>query len=1129
MRKTFLKVSLITCLAIASSAAFTGCKDYDDDIDRLDKLVAENAKKIEEINSAIKDGGVIQTVRPIENGIEVVLSNGTTYPITNGKNGATGATGEAGKNGTVWTIEKGSAGDYTWFCDGKDMGISAQGPQGIQGEQGEQGEDGAPGATSAVVYYVPNAETGTFTEVTVAADGKKTEKDSGIKFLAPGTITATVADGILTLYGVKDAEGKVMDPIEISLNGDLRSLVFIPNLYLNGVEGTRYAYAPYEALTFDTHTGSTENESGVKTTILGKSKWIAATAVTRTIYPVDTMAYELNPSNANLKDLTFSYLNTTKEAVSRGAAAPVAEVKFVGPATSKDGNLYVPYNVVNAEKIKDPAQSKDAEFSTFALTTTLTDENVITSDYATLVPAARVLRAIAFTPASEKTTDMATNFYGDFKAKDNQDLYWTGDLAVEHKASLQIQYNKGSIDLSKLLEIHYTQLDYAKDYATALKDGKDGVMTLSDLNAYGLKVSYDMMPYQIGASETLESQYGKVGEATGIFTPQYVTESGASADCGEEGTETANVGVSAAGRRPVVRVTVNGSYTNAAGKEVNDTVLVGYIKIAIEEEVEVPNTLETVLPGFNNLYVCSFTNKTTWVQWTANVLENTVHMDRNKFNTTYTVDNDSVYVKVGDKYVAACERGTDGTPIKVGGKLVWLYGNIAYNPDANATSTNSVLTWTADADQIDNIAELAGRTVTIYKRFYTASGSELYIGLTTTIAPVPTAIYGTQIPTSWYNIENGEAGTNSIHVNDAVPGNQNGNNTYYFAGNINDTWEGNAVKITTQTEGYTFVAPADVDEAKGKVVAAYNYLFNAVQPVITKGDVKYYLSTDATQTKLYVSKTSATATDRKLIATLSNGSAATKDATTNNALIKYVSPEDLDKNSLELEFINLFAHSEKAKANKTYANIDIVTTYGACLRKVNPFSFNARFLRPVDVVEGTGANFVDAAANGSSEPIGKFFGLVDWRGKPLFSASGSGSALKFVATIDNGYNNLYEYYGVEKVSLDLAKVETNQMGDWKLMSNVNKNLELVLKKADGTVVTPTNGVASLDIKVNPATTSTTETVLDVLKESTITYYNNGTTTAEFSLRIPVTITYAWGEVNAKVTATVGKTIANAAR
>lgn len=1133
MRKTFLKVSLITCLAIASSAAFTGCKDYDDDIDRLDKLVAENAKKIEEINSAIKDGGVIQTVRPIENGIEVVLSNGTTYPITNGKNGANGENGTDGKNGTVWTIEKGTAGDYTWFCDGKDMGISAQGPKGDQGIQGNPGTPGAPGETSAVVYYVPNAETGTFTEVTVAADGTKTEKDSGIKFLAPGTITATAADGILTLYGVKDADGKVLDPIEISMNGDLRSLVFIPNLYLNGVEGTRYAYAPYEALTFKANTGSTENESGVTTTILGKSLWTAATAVTRTIYPVDTMAYELNPSNASLKDLTFSYLNTTKEAVSRAAAAPVAEVKFVGPATDDgEGNLKVPYNVVNAEMIKDPAQDKDAEFSTFALTTTLTDRNVITSDYATLVPAARVLRAIAFTKASEKTTDMATNTYGGFKAKDNQDLYWTGDLAVEHKASLQIQYNKGSIDLSKLLEVHYTQLDYAKDYATALKDGKDGVMTLSDLNAYGLKVSYDMMPYQIGTSETLESQYGKVGEATGVFTPQYVTESGASADCGVEGTETANVGVSAAGRRPVVRVTVNGSYTNAAGKEVTDTVLVGYIKIAIEEEVEVPNTLETLIPAFNNLYVCSFTNKTTWVQWTANVLENTVHMDRNKFNTTYTVDNDSVYVKVGDKYVAACERDDKGVPVKVNNKLVWLYGTIAYNADANATSTNSVLTWTADAEQIDNIAELTGRTVTIYKRFYTALGSELYIGLTTTIAPAPTAIYGTQIPTSWYNIETGEKGTNSIHVNDAVPGNQQGNGTSYFAGNINDTWEGNAVKLSTQTEGYTFVAAADVDEAKGKVLASYNYLFNATQPVITKGSVKYYLSTDATQTKLYVSKTDATATaaDRVLIATLSNGSAATKDATTNNALLKYVDPSTLvAKNSLQLEFINLFAHSEKAKANKTYANIDIVTTYGDCLRKVNPFPFFARFLRPVDVVEGTGANFKDGEANGSSEPIGKFFGLVDWRDKPLFSASGTGSSLKFVATIDNGYNNLYEYYGVEKVSLDLAKVETNQMGDWKLMSNVNKNLELVLKDKDGNVVTPTNGVATLDIKVNPATstTSTTETILEVLKKSTITYYNNGTTTAQFSLRIPVTITYAWGEVTANVTATVGKTIANA--
>lgn len=1135
MRKTFLKVSLITCLAIASSAAFTGCKDYDDDINNINGRLDKLEETVKSINDKVQSGCVITSVTPVDGGVKVTLSDNTDFTITNGKDGATGATGEAGKPGTVWTIADGTAGKYTWFCDGKDMGISAQGPQGPQGDKGETGapgQTGPAGAVSAVVYYVPNAETGCFTKVTIGADGKETKEETPISFLAPGTITATAADGILTLYGVKGADGKVLDPIEISMTGDLRSLVFIPNLYLNGVEGTRYAYAPYEALTFRGGETVTEAEPPVegeerpKATLEGKSLWDAAAAVTRTIYPVDTMAYELNPSNANLKDLTFSYLNASKEAVSR-AAAP-AEVKFVGPATDDgEGNLKVPYNVVNAENIKDPAQDKDAEFSTFALTTTLTDENVITSDYATLVPAARVLRAIAFTEASTYKTDKAENEYEGYKAQDDRDLYWTGVLAVENNASIKIQYNKGSIDLSKLLEIHYNQLDYAKFAdVTADLSKNGGVMTLDDLNAYGLRVRYDMVPYVIGVNDTRENQYGKVNNVTGVFTPQYVTESGTSADCGVEGTDTEKVGISAAGRRPVVRVVVDGEYEKA-GKTVVDTVLVGYIKIGIEEQVIAPEKYETILPEFKNPYVCSFENVTTWVQWTANVLENTVHLTPKEFISDYEFDATNVYMKVGDEFVSTIKVDNVDTSVKS------LYGTLTFEEDSYATSTNAAIEWSATAAQIENIASREGRTVTIYAKFTSKkSGSVLYVGLKTTIAPVPTAIYGTQIPTSWYNIENGEAGTNSIHVNDAVPGNKNGNSTYYFAGNINDTWEGNAVKISTQTEGYTFVGnAADVDEAKGKVLASYSYLFNTVQPVIAKGDVKYYLSTDATQKNLYVSKTSATATDRVLIATLSNGSATTKDATTNNALIKYVSPEGLAKNSLQLEFINLFAHSETEKANKTYANIDIVTTYGECLRKVNPFSFNARFLRPVDVVEGTGANFVDAAANGSSEPIGKFFGLVDWRDKPLFSASGTGSALKFVATIDNGYNNLYEYYGVEKVSLDLAKVETNQMGDWKLMSNVNKNLELVLKDKDGNVVTPTNGVASLTINVDPATstTSTTETILEVLKESTITYYNNGTTTAQFSLRIPVTITYAWGEVTAKVTATVGKTIANAPR
>lgn len=1137
MRKTFLKVSLITCLAIASSAAFTGCKDYDDDINNINGRLDKLEETVKSINDKVQSGCVITSVTPVDGGVKVTLSDNTDFTITNGKDGATGATGEAGKPGTVWTIADGTAGKYTWFCDGKDMGISAQGPQGPQGDKGETGapgQTGPAGAVSAVVYYVPNAETGCFTKVTIGADGKETKEETPISFLAPGTITATVADGILTLYGVKDAEGKVMDPIEISLNGDLRSLVFIPNLYLNGVEGTRYAYAPYEALTFLGGKAVVEAEPPVEgtdkpsATLEGKSLWEAAEAVTRTIYPVDTMAYELNPSNANLKDLTFSYLNTTKEAVSRGAAAPVAEVKFVGPATDDgEGNLKVPYNVVNAENIKDPAQNKDAEFSTFALTTTLTDENVITSDYATLVPAARVLRAIAFTTASTYTTDKAKNTYKGFVAQDDRDLYWTGALAVENTASLKIQYNKGSIDLSKLLEIHYNQLDYAKFAdVTADLSKNGGVMTLDDLKAYGLRVRYDMVPYIIGGQNTKENQYGKVDNTTGVFTPQYVTEAGTSADCGVDGTDTEKVGISAAGRRPVVRVVVDGEY-QAAGKTVVDTVLVGYIKIGIEEKVVPPTTLETVLPEFKNLYACEFTNTTTWVQWTANILENTVGMTPREFIDTYTFDAQNVYVKVGDEFVSTIKVNNVNTDVKD------LYGTITYEPDNYATSTNAALIWEAGAAQIDNIAELEGRTVTVYAKFTTEANSILYVGLKTTIAAAPTAIYSKQIPTSWYNIENGQAGTNTIRINDAVPGNKAGKGTTYFAGNIDDTWEGNGVKISSQTSDYKFISvlPTDLTDTNkddvvdeddlplGTFLTEYSYLFSVEQPVIEKDNVKYYLSTSTDRKVLYVSKNADKVTGKVQIASLYGD---------HNAVIQYVDPTNLFKNSLELEFINLFAHSETAQANKTYAKLEVVSNYGSCDRVLNPFPFNARFLRPVDVVDGSTPNFKDAEANGSSVPVGEFFGLIDWRDKPLFSATGTGSARKYVATIDNGYNNLYEYYGVASISLDLDKVQTNQMGanDWKLMSEVNKNLQLVLKGADGKEVQKDdNGVYTLSIAVSTTTTnSTTEKVIDVLKNATITYYNNGTTTAQFNLKIPVTITYAWGQVTNEVTATIGKTI-----
>lgn len=101
--------------------SYVGCKDYDDDIDRLEQKITENANAIAEINKLIEGGSVITKVENITGGVEVTLSNGKSFTIKNG---------DAGKDGTQWTIGE----DGYWYQDGKKTEFKAKGDKGDQGE-----------------------------------------------------------------------------------------------------------------------------------------------------------------------------------------------------------------------------------------------------------------------------------------------------------------------------------------------------------------------------------------------------------------------------------------------------------------------------------------------------------------------------------------------------------------------------------------------------------------------------------------------------------------------------------------------------------------------------------------------------------------------------------------------------------------------------------------------------------------------------------------------------------------------------------------------------------------------------------------------------------------------------------
>ena len=109
MNKKFLSAVLFGALMVSSTGTFVSCKDYDDDIDKVD------AGKY--VTNVVKNG----------DGITVTWSDNSTSTIETIK----GDKGEDGKNGTVVTII-----DGYWAFDGVKSEYPAKGDKGDKGDQG---------------------------------------------------------------------------------------------------------------------------------------------------------------------------------------------------------------------------------------------------------------------------------------------------------------------------------------------------------------------------------------------------------------------------------------------------------------------------------------------------------------------------------------------------------------------------------------------------------------------------------------------------------------------------------------------------------------------------------------------------------------------------------------------------------------------------------------------------------------------------------------------------------------------------------------------------------------------------------------------------------------------------------
>ena len=898
MNKKYFSVLLMGALAVASVGTITSCKDYDDDISGLQTQIDQLSEAIKDIQAQIKNGAILTSVTPVADGIKITLNeNGQSkdYTITNGKNGV------AGNDGKSWEI--GDNGNW-WYNDGTGLKDSHLPSRGEQGEQGEKGETGA--------YYVPN-ETGFFDKY---QDGKKVES-TNIKFLAPGTITAVWEKNVLTLVGVKDAkDGKVV----INLNSELRSLVFSPSYYVDGVEAINLAAYDYTRRYINEVNADGDFSKDAPTT----------KPEDKPVYYAPDMnaAYFLNPSNAAVTEdaKDYKFLVSNAQYVStRAANNPIFTVKTV---KNSNGMVDVHARYNHDEALKQLDLKQDQKDMTLVALQYTKDGAVVTSDFATL-------------RASYYTNVQILNAKSTRKQKNSSQLWDGAAKAIKSNygtikdktpiATVKYDNDKG-IDLREYVCTYWWDDAANKGRIVETKDATEKAVEKD-----GFKYTFELVGYHKGDNKTSQSAHAAIAADGYTLRPQVVDDNGKQLPYGAAQKR------STIGREPLVRVVLNDTVNN-------HIVAVGYLKVQIvENEVEAEPTQITVPFAVDTKFNLNCDNNKpalakniTWYEIENQVLAHAdVNMSKKDFEDTYELDGDNT------SHLAQFEENTIDAAA-----LISPIGNVAVTTaDVQGTMTQ-VLQWTITGQEAysifknKNVKEYSTYVRYTLKPGKTATHKYIYVKFTWTpaeinIDPVTTFNNVNKIEKSWYAQNSLVAGTgyNEIHGNVEQMGKLDSNDEFKF--DIKNTLVGNKITLDKMDAPYNVLESIVNKQASFSFVDGHGFFASA--------DGKTLYCDGKT---LYGDKAKTFK-----VATMTTDGVVT-----------------MSKDPQALVLLN--AYSPKKLANVLTARVAVksATCWGAPI-VVNNNEFDVKFIRPISV-EGASAEFTDAVK--TTAPVNLIF--TNWNG-----------------------------------------------------------------------------------------------------------------------------------------------------
>ena len=289
MNKKFLSAVLFGALMATSTGTFVSCKDYDDDIDRIDNTLNDLKSQIAALQTEVANGDYVTNVTKTADGkgMTFTFSKGKSVTVAlDVKDGADGKPGEPGKNAQQVTISD----EGELMIDGVGTGIKAG-----------KAEAGKPSIKIEGGNWWLINEKGVYEDTKIPASGLSAVQNDADK---SWTLTLVDADGKQQVIEVPSAATMISE------------IVVAPNDVANSIEN------------------ATAGVNVTSYTFAKPEKWDGPRALAdnnSVIYAVSGLDIRVNPVGVNVAETPFTLVNT------KNSTFP--NIKFAATAESGDDAL----------------------------------------------------------------------------------------------------------------------------------------------------------------------------------------------------------------------------------------------------------------------------------------------------------------------------------------------------------------------------------------------------------------------------------------------------------------------------------------------------------------------------------------------------------------------------------------------------------------------------------------------------------------------------------------------------------------------------------------------------------------------------------------------------------------------